>query len=451
MNSEINNNNNMNHVKINNGFPNIDFITSTVQKNLTDQKLNVASIKPLYIKYKPKTSCVIAYKAEISDDDSSNNTELLLYAKVFSKHEFQNGIDKASPHRWIKLEMTPSYVIIPDANIILYFFPNDCVIDGLRILSDKKKIQRDLYEYYQRYNPGEWRISDKKLNITVVRYKPERRVVIQCNSKAVNKKTNIKEPLEIYFRIYSDNLGEYVFSVQSDVYKQLQENKILSTPMPIGYNRERKIMYLEKVPGDVLSSLLLSEVSHEAVIKKAAHALSELHKLETSTLNNLNPENLFSEIDAMASYLSNILPESANLIHSILSKLKDHNEFSNYEELCFLHGDCHPGQFIIDENIVSLIDFDRAIAGNRLIDISNFIATQKYSQLIGEIENSENYENYFKESYIDYSEVKINDNELNHWISYNLFKLAVKPFREFRDNWQEISTRIMKECLKLLT
>jgi tRNA A-37 threonylcarbamoyl transferase component Bud32 len=421
------------------------------QKVFSDLSVTLNNVNPFYIRYKPETSCIIAYIAEFNKDNESSSFEIPFYAKVFTKSDFVIALDKAESHRWIKPDFFPAFISIPELDTILYFFPNDCLIDGLRILSGGKKIQRELYEYYTQYTVDDWSISDKRLRTTLVRYKPERRAVIKCKTKAVNLKSGIKERIKFYMRIYADSYGEKVFSIHNELYKKTRDNSILDIPKPMKYNRERNIFFMEKSPGSVLSNLIKKQSYDTKYVEQTAHALSELHQINLPTLESQNPDSLLNDVISTTAYLTRILPDLKTEIDDINQQFEKQKDNFTTNERGFVHGDCHPGQFLIDKNKVSVIDFDRSFTGDGLIDNGNFIAALRYTDIIKEININEKIQKVFIKKYEEFSKRKINSNLLSFWISYGLFKMAVKPFRDLTDNWPEKSSRIIRECLKLLT
>lgn len=146
-----------------------------------------------YIRYKPKTNCLVAYELSVKEACQEKPKRVIFYAKLYTEDDYFNALDKSQKVRWIKLHDTPSILPLDNQLAILYFFPNDCLIDGLRILSDRKKVQRLLYDSLSGFPAEDWRISDSRLQTTTVRYKPERRAVIRVDTRAVNRHSGQKK------------------------------------------------------------------------------------------------------------------------------------------------------------------------------------------------------------------------------------------------------------------
>jgi hypothetical protein len=56
--------------------------------------------------------------------------------KLYTADEYKTALDKARLHRWANYCEMGEYLLLPDYLAILYFFPNDPAIDGLRIVEN---------------------------------------------------------------------------------------------------------------------------------------------------------------------------------------------------------------------------------------------------------------------------------------------------------------------------
>ncbi len=193
---------------------NCDNVKSLLSQYLYNAYGDITECKISYLRYKPGVNCIITYTASFKKQLSERQPPVVFYAKVYTSDDYHNAVNKAQQHRWIKQTDMKPFIALPEHHTLLYFFPNDCALDGLRVLSNFKKIQRILYEHFNKYDEQNWRISDRRLRIATVRYKPERRAVLRCFIWAKNRLTNKKRRFRIYMRIYGDDRGSSVYSIQ---------------------------------------------------------------------------------------------------------------------------------------------------------------------------------------------------------------------------------------------
>lgn len=407
---------------------------------------NVGIIKEcriLYIRYKPGTNCIVTYQLQVESDGDSK--EILFYAKLYTENDYDNAARKAAASRWIPVPGLDPYLPFPDLATILYFYPNDCLIDGLRILSDLKKIQRILYESYDQYPEDKWRISNRQIHLNVVRYKPERRVVLRCNPRAKNRETDKWVWLKLYIRIYADDRGADLFSLQEKIHKLSVDSGLFLSPRPLIYLPERKALIMEKAPGKQFLESIVGDY-RTVNISKTAIALAAMHGFDIPGLSEKSRASYIDDAEETRKMLINILPAEAKLADSIFEKLKDFSPATG--KIGFVHGDFYYGQVLCRKGKVSILDFDRSHSGDTVFDIGNFLAHLKLMRLRGELSGAEDIEDIFLTAYKEIRDIEMP--ELNFWIAFGLYQLAVGPFRRLEPSWRENISDILTECKRTL-
>lgn len=418
-------------------------VCSILKDRLSKSVGNIKECRILYIRYKPGTNCIVAYQLQVESDDYSK--EILFYAKLYTENDFDNAARKAAASRWIPVPGLDPYMTLPDLATILYFYPNDCLIDGLRILSDLKKIQRILYESYDQYPEDKWRISNRQIHLNIVRYKPERRVVLRCNPRAKNRETNKWVWLKLYIRIYADDRGADLFSLQEKIHKLSVDSGLFSSPRPLTYLPERKALIMEKAPGQQFLESI--EGDYRAVnISKTAIALAAMHGFDIPGLIEKSRVSYIDDAEETRKMLTNILPSEAKLADTVFDQLKDYSQAAG--KIGFVHGDFYYGQVLCHKGKVSILDFDRSHSGDTVFDVGNFLAHIKLMCLRGELNAGENIEDIFLTAYKEIRDIDMQ--ELNFWIAFGLYQLAVGPFRRLEPSWREKISDILTECKRNL-
>ncbi len=424
------------------------FDLEAVRERLNSEGASVEGGQVFYLRYKPKTSCIAAYEFERLDPATGERKPAVYYGKGMTTNAYLMAATKAENHRWI--EVAPGYPIMrfDEARALLYTFPNDAVLDGLRILEEPKKLQRFLYEHFSSYPSDKWRLSDKRLATELVRYKPERRAVFRSRTKAVHRESEEKEKVEVYWRVYGENQGAEVFRRMEFLKGNLSEKAILTVPVPFGYEPERQILLMEALPGRPLLELLSTNQAETAVAKTAA-ALAHLHTLSNTQLPVWRVEDFLAEAAETAKMLSALLPERTAWIEELLKKLQSGGPESQLS-FSFVHGDFYYGQIIAAADKIGFIDFDRSHTGEPLADAGNFLAHLKLLQLERRLPQSETLAEAFVDTYADAGEMKPEQSELNWWTALSLFFLSVGPFRRLEAGWPEQTGCILSTVEELL-
>jgi len=430
------------------GFPDLlssEKVHSLIASRLASGAFRVDDCRIEYLRYKPFTNCIIAYRLGIAGGGSPG--EIFFYAKLYSAGDYEIAAAKAASHRWTPVAGFEPVLALPEYSAILYFFPNDCLIDGLRVLSTPKKLQRILYEHYDKFPESQWRISDSRLRLTTVRYKPERRAVLRCDTKAVHREKRIRQPLSVYLRIYADDRGSDVFSLQEELYRMARNSGVFSVPRPLAYIADRKLLLMETLRGDTLPSRLGGN-ERLLWISRAAIALAAMHQFNIPDLPEKLVRSYIEEAAATRETLLNVISDSARQSEEIFDILKGHNE--SVSRFGLVHGDFYHGQILCDENSVSILDFDRSYAGDVISDVGNFLAHLRLLSINGELQGDSNLEAAFLKAYEGVTGQGIPAESLNFWIAFGLFQLSVGPFRRLEQGWRAKTRLILGECLRIL-
>lgn len=408
---------------------------------------SVSGCRISYIRYKPRTNCIIVYRVDFNDRLSCGGSELPVYAKLFSVEEFKTASEKARRHRWANFCDMGEYLLLPDYRAIIYFFPNDALIDGLRMVENPKKIQRILYQYHPDYKSETWRISDRKLKFEIMRYKPERRAVIRFDTRAVRHADGLREKLSVFARIYADGSGRRVFDLQKELHRLSLDEGRFDIPEPLAYLPDRRLFLMKNLEGKQLLDQL--KEGHTSALQTTANALASLHKINPDLLPALAMSEPAEEIRASFEMISEITPElskSAEDIHDSLLRLID--RYPSRDDR-FVHGDFYYAQVIINHNVAGIIDFDRSCAGDPTTDIGNFLAQLKLLSLKGVI-NNKDIESSFIQAYEKAAGVRLDPGLIAFRTAFSLYLLAVSPFRGLEPDWRRMTELILKECLNLL-
>ncbi len=409
---------------------------------------NLQGGRIFYLRYKPKTSCIAAYEFEMKNPETGDGEPAFFYAKGMTINEYLLAATKAENHRWVEPPFGPSVARWDEAGVLFFAFPNDALLDGLRILEEPKKFQRFLYEHLTSYPPENWRLSDKRLKTELVRYKPERRAVFRSETKAIHRQTEEKRKVEVYWRVYGENQGAEVFRRMQFLKKNISILDSVTVPTPYGYEPERQILLLEALGGAPLLERLSTEQASCAVERTAA-ALAGLHAQFDEKLSVWKPEDFLVEAKETQKMLCSLSPEETVRIEGVYEKLEKRIPASRFEP-AFVHGDFHHGQVLVEPERVGFIDFDRSHTGNPLADVGNFAAHLRLLGLESRLNKSKDLAQRWAEAYADRAKTRIEPDEWNWWTALSLFFLSVSPFRRLDSRWPEKTKEILQAAQEIL-
>jgi len=425
-----------------------DIIKAALSGNFKKAGLSIKSSRISYIRYKPRTNCIVVYRIKFDGGTTFKLAEIPVYVKLFTGRDYKTAEEKTRLHRWVNPDGIGTYRLFPEHQAILYFFPNDPVIDGLRVIEHPKKIQRILYQHHEEFPEDKWRISNKQLRISIMRYKPERRAVLLFRTKAYSHDHSRKEKIRVYARIYADNRGSGIFELQNRLYLLSKDGNCLRISEPIAYLADRRILFMKELKGEPLLDCIKEGRSEP--VKYTSAALAFLHAQDLPDLEQVVPDSLLESALASHQMISEIAPDFSDETSWIHDRLTGTIKDLSKSDVGFVHGDFYHGQVIVSDNEAGIIDFDRSYAGDPKADLGNFIANLKLLHLKGVLAHGEEAADIFLSEYENASGRKLERDSIKFWTAFSLFQLAVNPFREYEESWRQRTGQILKECRSLL-
>ena len=251
-----------------------------------------------------------------------------------------------------------------DGNTILHEFPNDDRLRHLRWYSDPRKLKRVLVPGEGVVPPGGC-LSGSRTRVEVLRYNPERRVVVR-----IDPATAAAELPPVLLR--------YSTSPEAVAMNRLSARLIargVPTPEPLTVTGEGRVGITRFVPGIEWRNLPPEAGTPTGPV---AGALEALHSVPAGpdTVRR-RPGDDLTRIEEGLDHLDRSLPGVSGLVGELRRVLRSRIP-SDPENPHMVHGDFHGGNILVDGDAVHLIDLERVAAGSPLLDLgwlTGFAAT----------------------------------------------------------------------------
>jgi hypothetical protein len=423
-----------------------------VRKLLLDRKA-LTSVEAegqiAYLRYKPATSCVVLYAFSDMPASTEAVAEGMVYGKCFTSLNFAAALAKALAGSTPANVPGAAVIPLPDCCTILYRFPYDAELFGLKILTEPKKLQRLLYDLVEPYPAADWRISDRKLRTTTIRYKPEKRAVLRVDTRGVHRSSGRREDIRVYLRTYNDDRGAQAHRFMTELHEQSRTRTALRIPQSYGYVSDRRLLLIESLPGSSIQDDLCGG-DCAPLLEQTARALSAFHDCTSSHVPQRTRDTVLQDGRATGRLLKQVLPEVGSKVEHLLTTLERLALSLPREEVALVHGDFYYGQVLRQGEQVSIIDFDRSFLGDKVADVGNFAAHLRLLQLEGRITNAADLEHAFVKSYEIASGSPLDSGSYAFWTALGLFQLSVRPFRSLRPGWAPQVEAILAECEMVL-
>jgi aminoglycoside phosphotransferase len=297
------------------------------------------------VKYRPGESLRVLYALDVGG--RRERVALRTFPGERGDRVFERAAERATDRGPLR-----GVVRDPELGAVLFTFPNDRKIAGLRRL-------------LARPGPG---VAASRL----VAWAPEK-----C---ATVRRVDAKGRTLAYAKAYAGDEGARTRGVH-DALRGPAAAAGLRLPWAISYDPEHRVLECEALDGRPLAALEGSEL--EAGMRRLGAALAHLHRLEAPPLappfERLEP----TELRRAASLIAALRPDCSGAARELADRLI--TERPQAATAVCLHGDVHPKNALVGDAGLALVDLDQVALGPAAADIGGILAGLRYRRLIGEL------------------------------------------------------------------
>jgi Ser/Thr protein kinase RdoA (MazF antagonist) len=372
-----------------------------------------------YLRYKPQTSCLVGYRVR------AEGSERLLVARAH-RPDAAEKLEETVKHsrRWASSRPW----LLKDKSIVAAFFPYDRRLRQLHRLADESR-RRELWKRLFSNRPEWWNAE-----LELLRYKPERRFVgrLVSSGKAVS-----------VVKFYGPRDYEGVYAGT----KRLMSGATLRIPRRMARSNSCHAAVFEWLAGCPLDERIARGDLSPADMQRVGVALGELHMQCNMRASLLTSAGQSQAVLAAAAGLDDLCPGSANRAQALARQIVERiREMPQHQTA--VHGDLHPGQVLLQEDGVALIDLDATGRGDPAADLGNFLAHLHLAVLHGTV--AEHQEVQLGEALLrGYGNQSVSD-RVAPWTAAGLLRLGPHPFRRREPNWKHQIDRVLDHADDIL-
>ncbi|MGH3089945.1 MAG: phosphotransferase family protein [Rubrobacteraceae bacterium] len=386
--------------------------------------LEVDSARVAYLKYKPGTNCLTAYKIGVG------GREVDVYARTFGL-DVEAKIGKALERESVPSVPGPGRVVFEDRAIVANFFPND---DELRSLKKLASLE-DRRNLLKRIAPDLPEIRDGELR--TLRYKPERRYVARVEVDG-EPRAIVKFYREEDYRRARRNAGVFSGGFATTGPFRLTEM--------IGNSKRRRAVAFEWREGRPLREALLDPEERTAALETSGAALAEFHAQDPGGLRRLDrgdeAKTLLSLVEPLVHNSPRLEGEIRNLAVDLAGRLMSEPEISHP-----IHGDFYEDQVLIGEATATILDLDEAACGDPAADLGLFMAHLEHDAMRGHLPSEvvAQAAEALLGGYGGASEAP-SAQKVSLYTAVGLFRLSPHPFRDRLQDWPELTEETLRRA-----
>ena len=314
-------------------------------------------------KSRDKSFLALAYHLKGINEQTQKTDNRILYVKAYlGSHSHNEYLKAYSAHQDAVLH-------IDKYGMVGWFFPCDPALPWLPKVLEPQAFKRYLTDFLLlQQNSPSCLIKDIVLNI--VNYRPEIRCTYRYDIKRLSGTTQT-----LYGKTFSDQRGAEIHRRIACLYlRSLRNPDSFVMARPLGYDATLHTVWLEGLQGKPLLDSINEQNADKLMMRLARH-LVDLHSVNITGLDSLSEDEQLSEIQKKSVKLQNAFPSLSEKIKRLLINLNDQKPIVPLNPMRLIHGDFHIQQLLLlDDNRMSLFDFDELAMANPLVDLANFSA-----------------------------------------------------------------------------
>jgi tRNA A-37 threonylcarbamoyl transferase component Bud32 len=384
----------------------------------------VGAAKARYVRYKPGTNCLVAYRLEVAGAETD------VYAKAFradARGKLRNAYNRLKAGS----RLGPGGAVLDDAVTAVFAFPNDLKLDSLADVAGGTSRQRGLAGLVPDH-PDLWGASLLRL-----RYKPERRYVARMVSK-----TGAQALLKVY--------AAHEYSAAIHGVSAFVSRGPLQVARRIGQADRRRALVLEWLPGQSLSEALHDPRFDANTLHLVGEALAELHAQKAPGLARTDGASHVASLLAAAGAVAAICPHLAERAHDLTYRIAGKLPRISLQANP-IHGDFSADQVLLNGAGVSILDLDAATHSDAAADLGSFAADLEYRALGDHLSahRAATTSGALVEGYCAARRCREPD-DLDLYVAAGLLRLAPHPFRNREPDWPARTGAILERCGAIL-
>ena len=415
-----------------------DMVERHLEPHIDQASNGILGCRVAYVRYRPSGECVAGYVIKHETRPSGTPQELFWYGVCCTPETFANAHRKVVAKPWVKPTFGPPFIALTDYKTLLFAYPNDRSLDGLRILEREDTLREFLCNHLPRER---WPSADEKLATSVVKYLPERRAVLSWEAESRPQSSDAA----IYLRVYrSKRSATAMHSIMRDLLGWLGSQADLGIPKPLASDRDQNILLLDSLPGVNLKSVLKTARAGEA-LERTAEALAVLHGYKDSKLPRWTVADHLAKARHTIRLLAKFSPELRKKIEGIGRALHARAPRDQDCASGFVHGDFNYGQVLIHPTKVGILDFDRAYTGPVVADLGNLLAHLRYQHIEGRQPEDASVTEAFLEAYARATQKPLAPEVISWWTALALLRRSDKPIRRLDADGPNKITTLLEE------
>ena len=374
---------------------------------------DLSSARIMYVKYKPGMVCLVGYRLIVG------GTDIDMYAKAYGANapvKLQKAREKSSRPG----ALGPGRIPLEEEKIVVSVFPNDSKVRALSLVTEAEARLGLLQKLFPD-RPTFWEGTLRGLV-----YKPERRFVAQLLTESGT---------QAVLKLYTQPGYDEVVQRHREPYEARPPLRLAAR---LGAYDRRAAMAFEWLPGRLLSEAILNPQFDAREVLTVGAALAQLHAQPHEGLPHVTPEIQANTVMAEARTIGLICPHLARQAEAVARQIAA-QLIRRPPVYRLVHGDFHARQVLLNDETAAILDLDRTVYADPMIDLGLFAAHLEREVIRGNLpaDRVEPLKQAFIAGYTEATHQPVAEADIQLYTAAELFRLAPRFFRYREPHWHE--------------
>jgi Phosphotransferase enzyme family len=245
---------------------------------------------------------------------------------------------------------------LPGLDMLLWRWPDDPGLPQMATLLQPR--------YASRWWDG------REAQVEVLHYTPETRATL-CYVDA----SDPTQRRRVYAKTFCDDQGSAIHQRFAHFWSLAQRHG--DAPLvaqPLGYDPQTRTVWQREVVGEPLIDVMC-EGAEADWLPGVAAAMAAVHRapMALAAGRRRDIRHWCDELQRRARKVSRASPALAPQVNEVVQRLIQTGQQLPDFEQTLIHGDCHPGQFLVSQGRPVLFDFDEFACGDPMEDLAEFL------------------------------------------------------------------------------
>ena len=394
--------------------------TAALQARLPS--VTISSLRAVYVRYKPHTNCLIAYRVAI------DGNELDIYAKGYESSGLVNAFDGPEDAAFA---LGGGAFSLRGTAAVVFFSPYDQELRALKGLLQKESRFRE--KLLRRLLPNHTHLC--KGQIQTLRYKPERRFIGHLSDSSDKPAALIK--------VYHGRAFHKAARATD-----FHSDGPLQIAGLLGRSDTQHILAFEWLSGRSLEALL-DHPTTTLNLRLTGEALARLHAQSPAGLGQRRQ--IAGALEEVANSLEALIPLKTGNFRLLAREISRHLA-NTASQKCSIHGNFHGKHVLVTNEGIALLDLDKAAYGDPISDLGSFLAHLEQKALFEEMNPNrlETARTALLAGYERESKCTVSRDVLRIHTAAALMQLTLDPFRNRQPDWSARTSAILDRVRELL-